>query len=144
MTIETRTMHLNINFTPCPIKENDEIFGVGIFRFNISKILEDIHSGELVVAKENIDIKEWFRWHGHHSSLNEDHLPKVDIESIIIQAEIRPGIFSIIDGNHRIEKAFRLGKSSICSFKLVGEQLIPYFITSKGYNAFVEYWNSKI
>lgn len=106
--------------------------------------MEDIHSGELVVVKENINIKKWFRWHGHNSSLNEDHIPTVDVDSIIIQAEIRPGIFSIIDGNHRIEKAFRLGKSSICSFKLVGEQLIPYFITYKGYKAFVEYWNSKL
>lgn len=80
---------------------------------------------------------------GRHPSLNEEHLPTVDTESIIIQAEIRPEYFSIIDGNHRIEKAYRLGKSSIYSYKLMGEQLIPYFISERGYRAFVEYWNTK-
>jgi len=137
-------MHLKQLYVPCPVKENDEIFRNGVFHFNISKILEDIHSGKLVVGKECIDIKEWFKWNGHHSSLNEEHLPTVNIESIIIQAEIRPGIFTIIDGNHRIEKAFRLGKSSINSYKIMGEQLIPYFITEMGYRAFVAYWNSKL
>lgn len=144
MINQSRKMYLNKDYRLCPAKENDEVFRNGIFQFNISKILEDIQSGELVVVKENIDIKEWFRWHGHSASLNENHLPTVEINSTIIQAEIRPGIFSIIDGNHRIEKAFRLGKSSIGSFKLTGEQLIPYFITLKGYQAFVEYWNSKL
>src|SRR5690606_37205797 len=131
-------------FTPCVAMENDEIFRNGIFGFNISRILEDIHSGRLPVEKEDILIQEWCKSHGHYSSLNEDHLTTVDIDKTIIQAEIRPGFFTIIDGNHRIEKAYRLGKSDISSYKLIGEQLIPYFITTKGYQAFVEYWNSKL
>ncbi|WP_062105435.1 hypothetical protein [Bacillus niameyensis] len=141
---QSRMMHVKKLYEPCPVKENDEIFRNGVFHFNISRILEDIHSGKLVVDKEYIDINEWFKWHGHHSSLNEDHLSTVNIDSIIVQAEISPGIFSIIDGNHRMEKAFRLGNPSIYSYKLRREQLIPYFITEKGYQAFVEYWNSKL
>jgi len=143
LTTQSRKIRLKKLYVPCPAKENDEIFRNGVFHFNISKILDDIHCGKLVVDKEYIDIKEWFKWHGHHSSLNEEHLPTVNIDSMIIQAEIRPGIFSIIDGNHRMEKVFRVGKRSIYSYKLRGEQLIPYFITEKGYQAFIEYWNSK-
>lgn len=139
----SRKMHVSMQYVPCIVKENEEIFRNGIFHFNISKILEDIYSGRLVVDKELINIKEWFKSHGRHPSLNEEHLPTVDTESIIIQAEIRPEYFSIIDGNHRIEKAYRLGKSSIYSYKLMGEQLIPYFISERGYRAFVEYWNTK-
>ena len=137
-------MNLNKNYIPCTSKENDEIFRNGIFRFNISKMLQDIYSGQLIADKEDIDLKQWFRFHGHSSSLNEAHLTTVDIDKRIIQAEIRPGIFSIIDGNHRIEKAYRLEVSSIQSYKLMGEQLVPYFITTHGYRAFVEYWNSKL
>lgn len=144
MLERSRTMYAKENYIPCRINENDEIFRNGIFHFNISKILEDILSGEVVVEKEVIEIKEWFRKNGYHAVLNESHLPTVDITKPIIQAEIRSGIFTIIDGNHRIEKAFRLGVPSIHSYKLMGEQLIPYFITSKGYYVFVEYWNSKL
>jgi hypothetical protein len=144
MKTKNRILQIQQNYVPCPVKENDEIFRNGIFHLNISKILEDIRNGKIVVEKEYIDIKEWFRWHGHNSRVDEKHLPTVNIDSMIIQAEIRPGIFSIIDGNHRIEKAFRLGKSSINSYKIMGEQLIPYFITENGYQVFVEYWNSKL
>jgi hypothetical protein len=68
----------------------------------------------------------------------------VDVTKTILQAEIRPGMFSIIDGNHRIEKAFREGILSIHSYKLRGEQLISYFMKVEGYEAFVVYWNSKL
>jgi hypothetical protein len=68
----------------------------------------------------------------------------VDVTKAIIQAEIRSGMFSIIDGNHRIEKAFRDGILFIYSYKLRGEQLIPYFMKLEGYEAFVDYWNSKL
>src|SRR5690606_24659523 len=137
-------MKIKRNFAPCPSFEKEEIFRNGIFDFNISRILEDIHSGRLPVEKEDILIQEWCKSHGHHSSLNEDHLTTVDIDKTIIQAEIRPGFFTIINGNHRIEKAYWLGKSAISSYKLIGEQLIRHFITTHGCQAFMEYWNSKL
>ena len=72
------------------------------------------------------------------------HLPTVDVSKPVIQAEIRPGMFSIIDGNHRMEQAYREGVEYVDSFKLKGAQLVPYFIDVRGYEAFVEYWNSKL
>lgn len=58
------------------------------------------------------------------------------------ELSIRGIIFSIIDGNYKMEKALRMDKSSIYT-KLRGERLIPYFINEKGYQSLVEYWNSK-
>jgi hypothetical protein len=66
------------------------------------------------------------------------------VTKTILQAEVSPGMFTIIDGNHRIEKAFRDGMLYIHSYKLRGEQLIPYFMKVEGYEAFVVYWNSKL
>jgi hypothetical protein len=123
--------------------EGDEFFPNGIFNFNISRILEDINAGLLQVEYEEILVQEWCRTHGH-GSINEEHLPTVDVTKSILQAEIRPGMFKIIDGNHRIEKAFRDGILSIHSYKLRGEHLIPYFMRVEGYKAFVDYWNSKL
>jgi hypothetical protein len=50
----------------------------------------------------------------------------------------------IVDGNHRLEWAYRDGVEWVNSFKLRGEQLLPYFVDVRGYEAFVEYWNSKL
>jgi len=71
-------------------------------------------------------------------------LPSVDLNKTVLQAEIRAGTYNIIDGNHRMEKARREGVEWIDSYKIKGEQLVPYFIKKKGYEAFVEYWNSKL
>lgn len=43
-----------------------------------------------------------------------------------------------------LEKAHRENVEFIKSYKLKGEQLIDYFIDSRGYQSFVPYWNSKI
>jgi hypothetical protein len=143
LTSKSRKIKLNKNYQPLSVCEGDEFSPNGIFNFNISRILKDINTGPLQVEYEQIHVEEWFRTHGH-GSINEEHLPTVDVTKAILQAEIRPGMFSIIDGNHRIEKAFRDGILFIFSYKLRGEQLIPYFMKLEGYEAFVDYWNSKL
>lgn len=128
---------------PLPSYEGDEIYRNGIFKFNVSRILEHIVNGKLNPETEYININEWLKIHGH-GSVNEEHLPTVDTTKPILQAEIRPGRFEIIDGNHRFEKTYREGVAFIYSYKLTGEQLIPFFTEKRGYETFVEYWNSKL
>lgn len=53
-------------------------------------------------------------------------------------------MFEVIDGNHRMELAYRQDLKYVQSHKLKGEQLLPYFADIRGYRAFVEYWNSKL
>ena len=134
---------LNKDYTPLPIYEGDEIYPNGIFNFSISRIMEDIESGKLIPRFEKINIQAWFKFRSH-GSINEEHLPTVDITKPIIQAQIRPDTYEVIDGNHRLEKAFRDGLEYIDSYKLCAEQLLPYFKEVRGYKAYVEYWNQKI
>lgn len=68
----------------------------------------------------------------------------IDITKPVLQAEIRPGMFEIIGGHHRLEKACRDSVEFIDSYKLKGEQLVPFFADVRGYVSFVEYWNSKL
>ncbi|MHC0036433.1 hypothetical protein [Pseudoneobacillus sp. C159] len=138
-----RALKLNEEYVPLPTYEGDEIFPNGIFHFNISRITEHIHDGSLKVKEETIDVSSWFESH-YRPFVNEEHLPKVDVSKPVIQAEVRPGEFKIIDGNHRMEKAYREGVSRIDSYKLAGEQLLPYFRKRQGYTAFIDYWNSKL
>ncbi len=140
---KSRKLKLDKSFEPLPTRDGDEIFRNGYFEFNITRIMEDISAGKLEVAEEPINISSWSRLHSSNT-INEDHLPSVDISKTVLQAEIRAGAYNIIDGNHRIEKARREGVKLINSYKMKGEQLLPYFIKKKGYEAFVEYWNSKL
>lgn len=138
----TRKMY-GIGGTEICIEQKVKSIFLDKFHFNISRIYDQIDSGILEAEFEQIDVKGWFKTH-LHKKVNENHLPSVDISRAILQAEIRPGMFEVIDGNHRIERAFREGVPIINSYKLKGEQLLPFFTDIKGYNAFIDYWNSKL
>jgi len=141
-----RKLKLQKNYTP-KVQKNDEIeiYPNGIFKFFISKILEDINDGTLEPKKVRINIEKWLQTHYLcNNNINEEHLPTVNTRKPIIQAEIKPNHFEIIDGNHRLEKAFRDDKKSINSYKLYVKDLLPYFYDKQGYEAFVKYWNSKL
>ncbi|MGE6203840.1 hypothetical protein [Guptibacillus hwajinpoensis] len=141
--MKRRKIKMDNNYIPLPSHLGDEIYPNGIFHFNISRIVEDIDYGILHMEREKIEVKRWFNTKTR-GKINENHLLMVDVSRPIIQAEIRPGMFEIIDGNHRIEKAFRENIPTSPSYKLKGEQLILYFKERDGYMAFVEYWNSKL
>ncbi len=74
----------------------------------------------------------------------EDHLATVDVTKPIIVAEISPGRYNVIDGNHRMEQARRLGMEKISAYKISPEQHMQFLTTEKGYFAYVEYWNGKL
>ncbi|MBC2579160.1 hypothetical protein [Clostridium sp. DJ247] len=44
-------------------------------------------------------------------------MPKVNVKKTVIQAEIRPNKFEVIDGKHRMERAYREGLEFIDSYK---------------------------
>jgi len=141
--MKLRKLKPNKQFMPCVVNEDEEIFRLGIFELNISRMIEDIESGKVHVEKEDIHVEEWFNKHCR-SSVNEDYLPMVANSKPVIQAEIRPGMYEIIDGHHRLEKSFREGIKTVKSYKLTGEQLLSYFTDVKAYLSYVDYWNSKL
>ena len=50
--VESRKIKLNKKYVPLPTQSGDEIYPNGVFNFAISRILEDINSGSLVVEQE--------------------------------------------------------------------------------------------
>jgi len=67
----------------------------------------------------------------------------VDISKPIILAEICPERYNVIDGNHRMAKARKLGVLKLQAYKLKMNQHIRFLITKEGYESYVQYWNSK-
>ncbi|GGA91478.1 hypothetical protein [Ornithinibacillus halotolerans] len=98
--------------------------------------MKHIRNGKLLPEKEQIHVQDWFKSR-FHGSINEDQLPAVDVTKTVIQAEISPDMYTIMDGNHRMEKAYGEGIPYIDSYKLTVKQILPYFIDSRGYETFV-------
>ena len=78
------------------------------------------------------------------SAFNEEHLPSADVTKPVIVAEISPGRYNVIDGNHRLEKARRLKMEKIPAYRLSPEHHLQFLTTERGYLAYIEYWNSKL
>ena len=138
-----REMKIYHGFVPCELKQGDECWRTGIFHFNISRMIKDVECGVLAVIRERINVKEWFKAHGG-GKIDEEYMPKVELFRPVIQGEIRPGRFEIIDGNHRMEKARQEEIEYVDSYKLMGYQLSQYLCDKKGYRAYIEYWNDKL
>jgi ParB-like nuclease domain len=128
-------------FIPCPAATGDELFPNGIFVFNITKIIEYIQENPDSITIEEVAVRDYFK---DFSSINESHVDSVEISKPVILAEISPGRYNVIDGNHRMEKARRMGMNSIQAYKLNVEQHIRFLTTKKAYVAYIEYWNTKI
>lgn len=145
MSIINRKLKLNKKFEPVSTSAEEEYHNGFFLKFNISAIIEDIASKKLIVDKKRIHIRNWFKEHPiEFGVINEEHLPSVDINVPIIQAEIRIEKYEIIDGNHRMQKAFNDGRTYISSYQIKGEQLANYLMSKEQYESYVRYWNEKV
>jgi ParB-like nuclease domain len=129
------------NYIPALATDGDELYPNGIFVFNITKMIEYIQSRQGEIRAERIEVKEY---RDGLSTLDESYIDKADITVPIIIAEIRPGGYNVIDGNHRLEKAYRIGMEYISAYVLKPEQHMPFLTSLKAYHTYIEYWNSKI
>lgn len=138
---KTGLLYADNNFVPASADDGDELYPNGIFVFNMTKMIEYIRSNKDEIPMENIEIK---RYRTGLSKLNKSHIDKTDITVPLILAEISPGRYNVIDGNHRLEKAYQMKLIHISAYKLKPEQHMPFLTSFKAYRAYIEYWNSKI
>lgn len=136
-----KMLRVENDFTPCPVATGDELFPNGIFVFNITKILEYIQKNPDSITLEEVAVSDFFEG---FSSVNEAYMDSVEISRPVIVAEISPGLYNLIDGNHRMEKARRMGIKSLPAYKLNVDQHILFLTSTKAYVTYVEYWNSKV
>ena len=136
-----RKLKKNRNFTPCPIDDGDEMYPNGIFIFNITKMTEYIQNNAERISCEEVMVKDFI---SSFSKVDVSHLPSVDVSKPVILAEIAPGSYNVIDGNHRMEKARRDGVETIRAYRIGPEEYLKFLTTKEGYLAYVEYWNGKL
>lgn len=128
-----------LRFLPCPVADGDELYPNGIFVLNITKMADYIQSNNFIC--EEVLVRDFSRG---SSKFKEEHLNTVDVTKPIIVAEISPGRYNVIDGNHRMEKARRQGIEKVLAYKISPEHHIQFLTTEQGYLTYVDYWNSKL
>ena len=138
--IQSRKLKLNKKFLlPCH-DDGDEFYPNGIFEFNITKLVAFIRANPNKFPIEEVEVASLLP----SSHLNELTIKTADLANPIILAEISPGRFNVIDGNHRLERARRGGRNAIPAFKVRPEYHIAFLTSEKACKVYVEYWNSKI
>lgn len=103
---------------------------------------EFIDSGEAEnIELEKICVSDFYSSYFH---INQDHLQSVNIDKPVILAEISPRKYSLIDGHHRIVKAYNQGIESVLAYKVPVDQHILFLTSMKRYEVYIKYWNEKI
>ena len=73
-----------------------------------------------------------------------DKCADADINNPPILAEISPGPYNVIDGNHRLCKAHSEGVETLSAYMLSPKQHSLFITAQKAYDAYIEYWNGKL
>jgi hypothetical protein len=75
---------------------------------------------------------------------NEGTVRTAELSRPILLAEIAPGRFNVIDGNHRLARARRESVQMVPARRVRCPDHIPFLTSAWAYEKYVEYWNSKL
>ena len=134
-------LKIDKKFTPYPVEEEDELYRNGFFVFNITRIIEYIQKSSNDIPLEEVAVDDFYEG---FSKINEEHVGTVDVSEPVILAEIAPGRYNLIDGNHRMERARRQGIKKVPAYRLNVAHHIRFLTSRKAYEAYVGYWNNKL
>jgi hypothetical protein len=135
-------MKLDKKFMPPRDDEGDEFFPNGLFEFNITKMLVHMDLSPSRFPIESGSVEELVT--GFEQDFDEKTVETANLASPITLAEISPGRFNVIDGNHRLEKARRLNCDTILVRRIQPEDHVAFLRTVKAYEKFVNYWSGKL
>lgn len=129
-------------FQPVSSRVGHEMYLNGIFEFNITKLSEFISKNQNKFLIEMVEVNK-FRIFPLDSP-DDLTVNSANLLNPIILAEISPYQFIVIDGNHRLEKSYHNNINKIPAYRIYVEQHIKFLTSKKSYEAYVQYWNSKI
>lgn len=137
-----RKLKFNDKFKPASCHEGDELYPNGIFEFNITKLLKFVNENPDDFPVEMVDVESIKSF--PPTNPDESTIQSADFSKPIILAEISPGRFNVIDGNHRLEKARRDNKDKILAYRLHPEQHVQFLSSKESYEEYIKYWNAKV
>jgi hypothetical protein len=135
-------LKLSRAFEPCPIDSGDERFRNGIFEFNITRFMAFIETHPDRFPVEAVPVASIPNYGGSH--LDQTTIAAADLSRPVLFAEIAPGGFNLIDGNHRVARAQRDGVSTVPGYRIRCPDHVAFLTSTMAYEKYVEYWNGKI
>jgi hypothetical protein len=136
------TLKLDKNFEPSPVDKDEEVYPNGIFRFNITRLLAFLDAHPARFPIELVALSEIPHYDDSH--LAEETVRSAELSRPILLAEVSPGHFNVIDGNHRVAKARRDGVSTLPARRVCCPDHIQFLTSVMAYQKYVDYWNSKV
>lgn len=152
--IHPRLLTVPADFEPLLPYDFDETYRCGIFLFNVGKLLPYVEEHKEEIQLSSIIVSAWRQADG----FDDEYVDLADLNRPVVLAEIapdrvgtHPGIdpsdwkargFVLIDGHHRIEKAFRQRAEKLPAYILRMEQHIRFMYS--GYKEYENYWNRKL
>jgi hypothetical protein len=119
------------NFQPCHAESGDEHYANGIFEFNITRLLAFIETCAERFPIESVQVDDFPAYGSSH--LNEETVLSADLSRPILLAEIAPGRFNVIDGNHRLARARRESVQMIPARRVRCPDHVPFLISDWAY-----------
>lgn len=133
-----------------------EYYPNGLFKFNISKLIDHIEANKADYTLDQIDVSSYYQQFCN-KEMNTEYVDTADITRPIILAEIAPDRlhhgypniakdyysrgYNLIDGHHRLAKAKQLGFDKLFAYIVPMEQHIHFM--ECGFEEYVGYWNGK-
>jgi len=139
----THQIKTDKEFQPCVAEPGDETYVNGIFEFNITRLLgcAQEHTDRFPVI--HVELRE-LPDYGNGLHLNQVAILAADLSRPIVLAEISPGNFNVIDGNHRLAKARRQGAAALPAYRVQFPAHVAFLTSAFAYEKYLEYWNSKV
>ncbi|WP_438315377.1 ParB/RepB/Spo0J family partition protein [Sporosarcina sp. FA9] len=138
-----KKLKINTQFIPCAALPDDEGFGSYPFVWNITTMITWIVANVDEVACSTVKILSSEKAI-ESESLNESHIPTLDLSKPLIIVRINPDYYRLIDGHHRVAKARLNGVEESPAYYLSEEQHRQFFIHSESDRIYVDYWNEKL
>jgi hypothetical protein len=135
-------MKLSRAFEPCPFDSGDEMFCNGIFEFNITRFMAFIETHPHRFPIEAVAVASIPNYGGSH--LDQTTIAAADLSRPLLFAEIAPGRFNLIDGNHRMARARCDGVPTVPAYRIRCPDHVAFLTSTMAYEKYVEYWNGKV
>lgn len=152
--IHSRKLVIPEDFEPRLPNDYDEIFPNGYFHFNIEQLLPYVAEHKHELLQVSVAVSDW----RNENTLDDKYVELADLARPILLAEIAPdrlGVYpdispadwkargyNLIDGHHRLEKAYRYGVKELPAYILPMEHHAGFIF--KGYKEYAAYWNGKL
>lgn len=135
-------LRLDRKFQPCTPEVYEELYPNGIFVFNISRLLAFVQAHTDTFPVEQVELAAIPEYGGAH--LDEPTIRTADLSRPILLAEIAPGHYNVIDGQHRVARARRAGMRAVPARRIRCPHHVRFLTSTAAYRKYVVYWNSKV